>query len=69
MRNAFWLENLKGRDHLQDLCIGGKIILHWIGLEDVYWMQLAQDKDQWQSLVNMVMNLQVPLKSGNFLTR
>jgi hypothetical protein len=28
--------------------------------EVVYWMHLAQDKDQWQALVNMVMNLQVP---------
>jgi hypothetical protein len=26
----FWLENLKGRDHLEDLGIGGKIILEWI---------------------------------------
>jgi hypothetical protein len=28
--------------------------------EDVDWIHLAQDKDQWQALVNMVMNLQVP---------
>jgi hypothetical protein len=26
---------------------------------DVEWIQLAQDTDRWQSLVNMVMNLQV----------
>jgi hypothetical protein len=33
MRNAytvFWLENLKGRDHLEDLGVDGKIILEWI---------------------------------------
>jgi hypothetical protein len=29
---------------------------------------LAQDKDEWQVLVNMVMNLQVPQNAGNFLT-
>jgi len=32
MRNAykFWSENLKGRDHLEDLSTDGKIILEWI---------------------------------------
>jgi hypothetical protein len=30
------------------------------GLEDVNWIYLAQDRDQWWALVNMVMNLQVP---------
>jgi hypothetical protein len=27
MRNVFWLKNLKGRDHLEDLGIDGRIIL------------------------------------------
>jgi hypothetical protein len=31
-----------------------------IGLECVDWMRLAQDRDQWRALVNMVMNLEVP---------
>jgi len=31
-----------------------------VGWEIVDWMQLAQIRDQWQALVNMVMNLQVP---------
>jgi hypothetical protein len=26
----------------------------------VDWIDLAQDRDQWKALVNMVMNLQVP---------
>jgi hypothetical protein len=33
----------------------------------VDWIHLAQDKIQWQTSVNMVMNLQVPQKAGNFL--
>jgi len=31
-----------------------------IGWEGVDWVHLAQDKDQWLTLVNMLMNLQVP---------
>jgi hypothetical protein len=33
------------------------------------WIDLAQDRDRWQALVNMVMNLHVPQNEGNFLTR
>jgi hypothetical protein len=29
----------------------------WGGID---WIDLAQDRDQWRALVNMVMNLQVP---------
>jgi hypothetical protein len=27
---TFWLEDLNGRDHSEDLCADGKIILEWI---------------------------------------
>jgi hypothetical protein len=57
------LENLKKRDHFEDLGINGKIIfldLRKIGWEGVNWMHLAQERDQWQALMNMVMNLWVP---------
>jgi hypothetical protein len=30
MHKLFWLENLMGRDHLEDLGVDGKIILEWI---------------------------------------
>jgi len=37
--------------------------------EGVDWMHLAQNRDQWQALVNTVMNFRVPQKAENFLTR
>jgi hypothetical protein len=57
------LESLKGRDHLEDLGTHGKVILNWIlwnrvrrcGLEYV-----AQDRDHWWAVVNMVINFQFP---------
>jgi len=30
MHTKFWPGNLKGRDHLEDLGVDGKIILEWI---------------------------------------
>jgi len=30
MHTKFWPENLKGRDHAEDLDVNGKIILKWI---------------------------------------
>jgi hypothetical protein len=31
-----------------------------IGWEDIKWIHLAQDKDQWEANLKMVMNLHVP---------
>jgi hypothetical protein len=37
-----------------------KMDLGGIGFGDVDWIHLAQDRDRWRALVNMVMNLRVP---------
>jgi hypothetical protein len=37
-----------------------KIYLSQIGRDGMDWINLAQDRDQWKALVNMVMNLRVP---------
>jgi hypothetical protein len=37
-----------------------KMDLGEIGFGDVDWIYLAQDRDRWQALVNMVINLRVP---------
>jgi hypothetical protein len=36
--------------------------------EVVEWIYLAEDRNQWQAVVNMVMNIWVLQKVGNFLT-
>jgi hypothetical protein len=37
-----------------------KMDLRDIGFGNVDWIYLAQDRDRWRVLVNMVMNLRVP---------
>jgi hypothetical protein len=49
----------EGRNHLEDPDVNGRIILKWIfrkwdrGMD---WIDLAQDRDRWRALVNVVMN-------------
>jgi hypothetical protein len=58
-----WWADVMERDHFEDLGRDGRIILKWIfkmwdgGMD---WTDLAQDRDRWQALVNVVMNLWVP---------
>jgi hypothetical protein len=37
-----------------------KIDLREIGWDGMDWIDLAQARDQWWNLVNMVMNFQIP---------
>jgi hypothetical protein len=38
------------------------------GWDGIDWIDLTQDRDRWRALVNMVMNLRVPLNCGKFLS-
>jgi hypothetical protein len=39
-----------------------------VGCGNMGWIDLAQDRDRWQALVNVIMNLRVSEIAGNFLT-
>jgi hypothetical protein len=45
-----------------------KMVLREIGCDCMDWIDLAQDRDQWRSLVDTVMNLRVPQNAGKFLS-
>jgi len=63
---GFWWGNLRERDHLEDTSIDGRIILRRVwGGGGVDWIHLVQ----YRALLNAVMNLWVPVNTGNFLTR
>jgi hypothetical protein len=58
-RNAYRI--LVG-DHYEDQDVGGWTILKWIleRWDGMDWIYMAQDRDQWMTLVNTVMDLRVP---------
>ena len=73
MHVEFWWGNLREIDHLEDTDVDGRIMFRWIlGKWDwgggMDWIDLAQDRDMGQAVMNVVMNLQIPYRAGNFLT-
>jgi hypothetical protein len=45
-----------------------KMDLREIGWDGVVWIDMAKDRDQWKALMNMVMNIKVPLNAGKLLS-
>jgi hypothetical protein len=63
MHTKLRLENLKGRDQLEDLDVDGDYIKEIIW-EGVDWIDMVQDKNLWQALVNTVMNFGFHKRQG-----
>jgi hypothetical protein len=66
MHTEYWSENLKGRDHFEDLCIDGRI-LEWILKKlggrvrtGFTWLRTGTSG---QALVKTVMSLWVPYRN------
>jgi len=62
---------MRGRDHLENLGIDGKIILKfmlekWDG--SIVWIGITQHRNRWRAYVNAVIDLRFPLNAENFLT-
>jgi hypothetical protein len=69
MRNAYRILVVKSdgkrRDKWEDII---RMDLRETECEVGYWMHLAQGRDQWRPLVNILMNLRVPWGGGDFRT-
>jgi hypothetical protein len=70
LHKCSWWENPKERDHYEGLEVDGIILKYIWEKYDwcVSWIHLAQVTEQWQALVNTVMNLRSPWNTkGSFI--
>ena len=61
---GFWWGNLRERDRWGGPEDNIKMDLQEVGGGCEDWMELAQDRDRWRTLVGTVMNLRVPKMRG-----
>jgi hypothetical protein len=67
VHTGFRWGNLRERDHLEDLGLDGRMILKWdVELGGIDWIDVAQIRDRWRAVVNVVMNFRVLLNAGIF---
>jgi hypothetical protein len=52
------MEGQKERDHYEDIDVGRRIVQE--DGEGMEFIHVAQDRNQWRSLVNTAVNLRVP---------
>ena len=68
MCTGFRWGNLREGDRLEDPAVGGSIMdPQEVGCGSMDWIELAQDRDRWRALVNVVTNLGVLKNPGNFV--
>ena len=67
VHTGFCWGDLRERNNLEDIRMNGRIrrlILTWIFKKwdggSMDWIDLAQDRDMWQALVDLVMDLHIP---------
>jgi hypothetical protein len=67
IHTRFLWEKLKETDHLEDLAADGSVKLEFkeTGLDELDWINLAQNMDKWQGVLNTIMKLWVPQNAGN----
>jgi hypothetical protein len=62
VHTGLWWENLTERNHLEELGLDGRVLLKWIFKNwygNMDWIDLAQDRDRWRSVVQVAINLGV----------